>query len=116
MSSFSKTGSNVPNGNNYPKGKLFIDGVAVNTTAAELNSNVGIGTSAFQAFVANGTATNGAIVFTSLNYIAGFNVNGFTSANAPIAIGTAVISAKTLTITPVSGGVVTDKWYVQTWA
>lgn len=116
MSGLDKTGSATPHGCNIPKGKLFIDGVAVNTTAAELNSNVGIGTSAFQAFVASGTATNGAIVFTSLNNIAGFNVNGFTSANAPITIGTAVVSAKTLTITPASGGVVTDKWYVQTWA
>ena len=109
-------GTKIPNGIRLTKGKLYIDDVAVNTTAAELNSNVGIGTTAFQAFVAAGTATNGAIVITSLNNIAGFNINGFTTANAPITIGTAVVSGKTLTITPASGGTTTDKWYVQTWA
>lgn len=116
MGALEKTGTKFPGGVSVDKGELFIDGVAVKTTAAELNSNVGIGTSAFQAFVSAGTAANGAIVFTSLNNIAGFNINGFTAANAPIAIGTAVVSGKTLTVTPASGGVATDKWYVQTWA
>lgn len=116
MSGLDGKGSKFPKGVAVDKGYLYIDGVAVNTTAAEINSNVGIGTSAFQAFVSAGTATNGSIVFTSLNNIAGFNVNGFTNANAPITIGTAVVSGKTLTITPASGGTTTDKWYVQTWA
>lgn len=116
MSGLDGKGSAAPHGCNLPKSKLFIDGLPVNCTASELNSNVGIGTTAFQAFVAAGTATNGAIVITSLNNIAGFNINGFTTANAPITIGTAVVSGKTLTITPASGGTTTDKWYVQTWA
>lgn len=116
MGALEKTGTKFPNGISIDKGELFIDGVAVRTSAAELNSNVGIGTTAFQAFSKAGTAANGAIVFTSLNTIAGFNVNGFTSAGAPIAVGTAVVSSKTLTVTPASGGVATDVWYVQTWA
>lgn len=101
MSGLDGKGSSTPNGINIPRGKFFVDGIAINTP---------------DTYTKAGVATNGAIVITSTYNIGGFTAMGFTSAGVPVAIGTAVVAGKVLTITPTAGGVATDKWNVQTWA
>lgn len=108
--------TNFPNGINVDQGEFSIDKVPVTASAAELNALKGIGSTNIQVLKKAGTATNGDVVFTAGFNIGGFLAQGFNSSNAPVAIGAAAVSAKTLTITPSSGGAATDNWYVLAWA
>lgn len=108
--------SRYPNGLNVDVGELTVGGTALTPTAAEINALSGIGATKIQVLKKAGTATNGDVVFTANQNITGFLAQGFTTLNAPVAIGTAVVSDATLTITPSSGGAATDTWYVLVWA
>lgn len=108
--------SSYPNGIKVDQSELFINGVALTPSVAELNALKGVGTTKLQVLKSSGTAANGAIVFTAGANITGFLAQGFNSSNAPVAIGTAVVSDKTLTITPSSGGTANDTWYALVWA